>query len=258
MPKVKVADADVNYTTTGSGPGLVLVHGTAGSGERHFGHLVDRFAGDYTVVRPDYSGSAETTDAGGDLTVETLAGQVAGATRAAVPGPVDLLGFSLGAVVAAATAALHPGLIRRLVLLAGWPHGDDARHRLTFELWRDVLAADPALFPRLAVLQGFTPPFLSRLGQEGVDAAVASVTPSPGLHRQIDLDLRADITGLLPQITGPTLVIGLTRDQIVPVERARALHDAIPGSRYAELDSGHLALFERPDELMDLVRDFLR
>ncbi|MBC6458486.1 alpha/beta fold hydrolase [Actinomadura sp. HBU206391] len=258
MPSVLVADAEVHYSVDGSGPGLMLVHGTASSGETNFGHLVDRFAADRTVVMPDYSGSGETTDGGGDLTVEGLADQVAGAARAAVTGPVDVLGFSLGAVVAAATAAREPGLVGRLVLLAGWPHGDDARHRLTFGLWRDVLRADPDLFARLALHQALSPSYLSALGDEGVAFALGAVQGGPGVARQVDLDLRADLTALLPSITAPTLVIGLTRDQIVPVERARLLHEAIPGSRYAELDSGHLALFERPDELVDLVRGFLR
>ncbi|MEV4170564.1 hypothetical protein [Nonomuraea sp. NPDC049709] len=50
---------------------------------------------------------------------------------------------------------------------------------------------------------------------------------------------------LLPKITAPTLVIGNPRDYLVPVERARAL----PGGEYAELDSGHVVVHERPAEL---------
>jgi pimeloyl-ACP methyl ester carboxylesterase len=259
MPSVSVGDAEVHYGLSGSGPGLVLVHGTASTAETNFGHLIDRFATDRTVVTPDYSGSGETTDGGGDLTVESLSDQVIGAARTAVTGPVDLLGFSLGAVVAAATAARHPDLVRGLVLLAGWPHGDDAHHRLTFGLWRDVLRDDPALFGRLSMLHAFSPPFLSELGDDGIAMVLdAAATAAPGVARQVELDLRADITGLLPDITARTLVIGLTRDQLVPVERTRSLHEAIPGSRYAEIDSGHMALFEKPDELVDLVQDFLR
>ncbi|MFC6880956.1 MULTISPECIES: alpha/beta fold hydrolase [Actinomadura] len=257
MPSIAAGDATVHYEADGSGTGLVLVHGTQGSGATNWGHLVERFAGDRTVIRPDYSGSGRTADPGGPLTVETLAGQVAAAARDAVEGPVDVVGFSLGAVVAAAAAALHPGLVRRLVLVAGWPHTGDARQRLMFELWSDLARADFGLFNRMAMLTGFSPGFLEALGGRAIDAALAVSAPEPGMDRQIDLDLRVDIRGLLPAITAPTLVVGLAQDQIVPPSGPVALHEGIAGSRYVEIDSGHLVLHERPDELVETVRAFV-
>lgn len=257
MPTVTVGDANVHYEVTGGGPGLLLVHGTQGNGRTNWGHLTGRFADVRTVITPDYSGSGQTTDGGGALTVESLVAQMSAVARAAADAPVDLLGFSLGAVVAAATAALHPGLVRRLVLVAGWAHGGDGRHRLAFELWRDLVRTDFALFNRFGVLTGFSPAFLRMLDHDGVRGILAANSAEPGLDRQIDLNLRADIRGLLPKITAPTLVVGLTQDQMVPVGCCRELHESIDGSRYAELDSGHLVLFERPDDLVALVRDFL-
>jgi pimeloyl-ACP methyl ester carboxylesterase len=35
------------------------------------------------------------------------------------------------------------------------------------------------------------------------------------------------------------------------------LHRSISGSQYAELDSGHMVIFEKPTELVKLVQDFL-
>lgn len=257
MATVSVDDATVYYTTAGEGPGLVLVHGTQGTGETNWAHLTDRFTDVRTVVAPDYAGSGRTTDDGGELTVEKLSDEVAAVAEAAVDGPVDMVGFSLGAVVAAATAARRPDLVRRLVVLAGWPHGDNARHRLNFELWRDLESIGFPLFNRFATLTGFTDDYLRELGDVGIAEALAIAVPQPGLARQIDLDLRADIRELLPKITAPTLVVGFTRDQMVPVEGARQLHAAIQGSTYAELDTGHLAIYEKPDELTTLIRDFI-
>ncbi|MEU5882992.1 alpha/beta hydrolase [Spirillospora sp. NPDC047279] len=257
MPSITVADAGVHYEVEGSGPGLVLVHGTQGSGESSWGHLVDGFSADRTVIRPDFSGSGKTTDGGGELTVRGLARQVAAVARAAVDGPVDLVGFSLGAVVAAAAAATEPGLVRRLVLVAGWAHTGDARQKLMFELWRDLDRVDFGLFYREVILNGFSPAFLEGLGPDGIAAALAAGSREPGLDRQIDLDLRVDIRDLLPHVTVPTLVVELTRDQFVPAWGPAALHEGISGSRYTEIDSGHLVLFERPAELTELIRGFV-
>jgi pimeloyl-ACP methyl ester carboxylesterase len=258
MPTIDVAGTTVSYACDGQGPGLVLVAGSGLPAQLNYGHLVEAFSDRRTVVLPDYAGSGETTDTGGPLTLELLARQVAAATSAALPGPADVVGFSLGAVVAAALAATRPELVRRLVLIAGWPSPDDARHRLAIDLWRRLERTDHDLFIRYLQLTAFSAPFLSSLGHDGIAQLIANAPPIiPGMRKQIELDSRADISGMLPAITAPTLVIGLTRDQVIPVERVRLLHEAIAGSQYAEIDSGHIVVFERPAELVKICQDFL-
>jgi pimeloyl-ACP methyl ester carboxylesterase len=257
MPAIPVANASVHYSVSGHGPGLLLVHAIQGSAETNWGQLRTQFDDRFTVITPDYSGSGQTTDDGGRLTTELLAEQIAAVARKAADQPVDLLGYSLGAAVAATTAATHPELVRRMVLVAGFAQADTAYHRLNFELWRDLERIDFRLVYRLWLLTGLSPAFIDRVGYDRVTQILAAGSPVPGLDRQIDLGLRLDIRELLPEITAPTLVIGLTRDQMVPIEASRRLHAAIPGSRYAEIDSGHLVLRERPEELVSLVRDFL-
>ena len=258
MPVVTADGATVHYTKTGSGPGLLLVAGTGLDATTNYGHLVPAFADERTVILPDYAGSGATTEPAGELTVEILANQVAAVAEAASDEPVDLVGYSLGAVVAAAVAATHTHLVRRLVLIAGWPGSDDPRQRLSFEVWQQLERTDHQLFTRFLQLTCFSAPFLSGIGAEGVAQLIAGAPPiTDGMRRQIDLDGRADLGDLLPKISAPTLVIGLTRDQVVPIEQARALHEAIDGSGFLEIDSGHLVIFERPDELIAAVQGFI-
>jgi pimeloyl-ACP methyl ester carboxylesterase len=258
MPTTIVAGTTVQYTVAGSGPGLVLVAGTGLPAQGNYGHLVDAFAG-HTVVLPDYAGGGETTAPDGEpLTLDLLAEQVAAAARDAVDGPVDLVGYSLGAMVAATVAAHHPDLVRRLVLVAGWPGPDDARHQLAIDLWLRLERTDHDLFNRFLQLSCLSAPFLSGLGEAGVAGLLAGAPPiTPGMRLHMELDLVADVRDLLPKISAPTLVVGLTRDQVVPVERARQVHEAVPGSAYAEIDTGHLVMFERPQEFVEAVRGFL-
>jgi len=259
MPTTSVAGTTVHYRTAGTGPALVLVPGTGLSADLNYGHLVDAFTGDRTVVLADYAGGGETTDPGGELTLDLLAEQIAAATAAASPdGPVDMVGFSLGAVVAAAVAGSRPDLVRRLVLVAGWPDSDDGRHQLMMDVWSRLEATDHDLLNRFLQLQCFSAPFLHGLGPEGLRQFVENGPPiTPGMRRHLEVDRTADLRALLPKITAPTMVVGLTRDQVVPVERARALHEAIAGSQYAEIDSGHVVVFERPAEFLDTVQKFL-
>jgi pimeloyl-ACP methyl ester carboxylesterase len=258
MPTTTAFGTTVSYSCAGQGPGLVFVAGTGLPAQLNFGHLVDAFSDRRTVVLPDYAGSGETTDPDGPLTLELLAGQVAAAASAAVSGPADVIGYSLGAVVAAALAASRPELVRRLVLVAGWPSPDDARQQLAADLSRRLERADHDLFTRFLQLTAFSPSFLSSFGHEGVARLIANPPPViPGIRKHMELGSRADVSGMLPFITAPTLVIGLTQDQVVPVERVRLLHQAIAGSQYAEIDSGHAVPFEQPAELVKMCQEFL-
>ncbi|MEL3951731.1 MULTISPECIES: alpha/beta fold hydrolase [Streptomyces] len=258
MPYVATRRTQVHYEVDGQGPGLVLVHGTGGDAEKVFGNVVGDFSRDRTVVRPNFSGSGETADDGSDLTVELIADQVVAATRDAVPGPVDLLGFSLGAVAAAAAAATEPGLVRRLVLVGGWAHSTGPRDGFYFETWRKLLDTDRELFKRFSALTGFSAAALDRFGHEGLAQSLADAWPPPGIGRQIDLGARVDIRDLLPRITAPTLVVGLGGDNMIPMEGSRQLAAAIPGARLVELDGeGHMDWFADPTGLVELTRDFL-
>ncbi|MEU8896783.1 alpha/beta hydrolase [Nocardia sp. NPDC048505] len=258
MPFTSTRDTRVHYEAEGHGPGLVLVHGTGGDAEKVFGNVVDQFTADRTVVRPNLSGSGQTTDDGADLTLDLLAGQVVAATRAAVDGPVDLLGFSLGAVAAAAVAATHPELVRSLVLVGGWAHSSGPRDQYYFHTWAQLLHTDRELFKRFSALTGFSAAALDRFGHEGLAASLADAWPPLGIGRQIDLGRRVDIRPLLPAITAPTLVIGFAEDAMIPVAGSRELSAGIRGSRIVELPgAGHMDWFADPSDLIALTREFI-
>ncbi|MFI8346883.1 alpha/beta fold hydrolase [Streptomyces sp. NPDC085596] len=257
MPQTTIGNATVHHRIEGSGPGLLLVHGTGATGEANYGHLLGEFTDQHTVILPDYAGSGETVDDGGPLTLDQLADQVLGAADEATGEPVDIVGFSLGALIAVTAAAKRPERVRRLVLVAGWARNDDPRKRLGFRLWRRLADVDPELYSHFVSMMLFTPGFLANLEPETFDSAVGGIEVNEGTLRQIDLGLEADVSELLPGINVPTLVVGCRHDQLVPVEHSRELHEAISGSDYQEIASGHLVPAEAPDELVKLIRDFL-
>ncbi|MFD2233654.1 alpha/beta fold hydrolase [Phaeospirillum tilakii] len=261
IARVERDGVSIAYRVDGRGPGLVLVHGTGADGETNWAALTPDLARDWTVVRPDYAGSGQTRDGGGPLTVAGLAAQVVAAAEAAGAVPFDLVGFSLGAAVAATIAADRPDLVRRLVLLGPLLSASDPRLQLEFRLWRDLIGRDRATLARLIVLTGFSPAFVSQLGAAGLDDLLGLIRDGndwEGMARQVELDLVLDVTAAAARIVCPTLVVGQRLDHMVPAEQARAVAAAIPGARHAELDTGHLGLLERPGEVAALLRGFLR
>jgi 3-oxoadipate enol-lactonase len=260
MATVEIEKSVVEYLVDGTGSGLVLVHGTGGSAEANWGHLVDRFARHWTVIRPNYSGSGNTTDAGGSLSGEQLAGQVLAVAKAVGKVPFDLVGFSLGAAVAVAVAARAPELVRSLVLIAGFADSTDSYLKLEFSLWCDLIVNNRPALARLFLLTGFSYDFLANLSETQIDASASAIingTNWQGIARQVELNLTLDIREQVRTIAQPTLVVGCTHDCIIPVRHPKLLTPMIPDAEYAELATGHLVAAEQPEALASLIEAFL-
>ncbi|RFS86920.1 alpha/beta hydrolase [Actinomadura spongiicola] len=255
MTQLTVGNAQITYRAEGSGPALVLVHGV-GSGAAMWDELLPQLTDRNTVLLPDLSGSDAAEDDGAPLTIETLAEQVIAVIEHAGAGPADVVGFSLGAPTAAAVAALRPDLVRRLLPVAGFVHAEDEYLQQLITAWL-ALTDNPEGFGRLGTLTSFTPRYLNEIGHDLAEQTRWFMSPVHGRLRQLDLVRRVDVRSLLPRIEAPTLVIGCTRDQLIPVENHREFAGAITGSEYTELDTGHVTMAERPADFLKLVHDFL-
>lgn len=255
MPKVTLDDTVVHYDRTGDGPALLLLHGTAAAREQWAPLTVQ--ADGFTVLAPDFPGSGLTTDGGGPITVEALAAQAEAVLDHAGVAAAHVAGHSLGGVVAAHLAGTRPGRVRSAVLHAAWPV-TDVRQDAGFRYWLDLL--DAGLFARMLPLMAFGPRYWERATAESNEELVKTLETviQPGTARQIGTDRAVDLRPVLPGITAPVLVLGSAHDRIVTADQQRALVAAIPDARGAEIDAGHGAPAELPDEFARVVLDFVR
>jgi pimeloyl-ACP methyl ester carboxylesterase len=253
--------ATVAYDRSGTGPGLVLVHGTAATRQQWL-PLTAAVADRFTVVAPDLSGSGDTVDHGGPLTLADLAAEVLAAADHAGLDAFHLVGHSLGATVATHLAATHPERVRSLVLHAGWVR-TDTRFAAELTHWLHLLATDrergTTHFAEMLPLVAFGPRYWAAATVEGNAALVAQLAElvPAGAARQIEVDLAVDLRGLLGRITAPALVLASAHDRIVAADQQRALLAGIPDARHAELDAGHGAPAEDPDGFVAAVVTFL-
>jgi 3-oxoadipate enol-lactonase len=258
--QVEVSEAKVGFVVDGSGPGLVLLHGAGGNAETNWSSVLGALSAKHKIVRPDFSGSGRTVDDGGPLTIPMLAAQVVAAAEQARATPFDLVGFSLGAIVATYMAAEYPHLVRSVVLLAGSPVSGDIRQTSQFELWRELIRTDRKAMARLLLLTGFSPNFLGSMDHGTVDHIVEGLVANnnwDGLARQTELLMTHDIRDQARRIAQPALVIGCTHDYMMPPAHSRSLAGLIPDARYLEIATGHLAAAEKPDEVAQLILGFL-
>ncbi len=122
------------------------------------------------------------------------------------------------------------------------------RHRLVASLRSSISAADHEALRSLDRFTAYSPSFLQ--------AAVPEESAVEGTAAKHHLFVETDLTESVPRIGVPTLVVGCTHDDLAGVDQARMFFASLPDARYAEIDSGHAALAERPAEVLAIIREF--
>lgn len=245
---------DISYLTAGAGPALLLIHGTGGSAESNWAHLIPELASQYHVIAPDLPGSGSTPLTTTPLELSILVEAALAALDAESVQQARLVGFSLGAVVGTQLVSIHPDRFTSALLIGGWAK-PNPRLRVELELWQHLLATDTHAAATVLTLTGFSPAHLGTLDEAELRTTISqtAATFPPGMTAQAELDTRVNVTDAAEKIVTPTVVVGMQHDHMVPVPASRSLADLIPDAQYFELESGHLVIYELADTLTRLI-----
>ncbi len=246
------------YDVQGSGDALLMIQGL-GYGRTGWGPAPTLLARRFRVVTPDNRGFGESEISPGPYTTAQLAEDALGVLDALEIERADVLGISLGGMIAQELVLAAPDRVDKLVLCsttAGGPQSVPMPEKTLALMGK--LDLDPQEAMRLFVENA-----LSASPPDGlVDEIVAYRTANPpdgaGWYAQASAGAAHDALARLGDIRVPTLVIHGTADNVVDAGNAPLIADAIPGARLELLEGvGHLLPWERPDEFAALVEEFL-
>ncbi|MGC5311820.1 alpha/beta fold hydrolase [Micromonospora zamorensis] len=248
----------LSYDVRGTGPGLVLIHGTSSTGLGSWGTVLDDLAARYTVVLPNLPGSGDSPFPDGPLDVDTVADQIVAAAQDAGLETFALAGASLGAPVAIKVAARHAERVSRLATIVGFARPRPSL-RLSLELWAGMVDRQDENLGKLIVMLSFSDEFLAALSEEQLQqvTAMMAADPAPGTAAQIDFGLRMDVRADLAKIQIPTLVVSAAGDRFVPPAHSQEVADGIPHARLVEVTGGHASIFEDPKQTLSALLTFL-
>ena len=195
-------------------------------------------------------------------TADSLADAVAGT----LPEPVNLVGWSMGGMVALALAARHPHKVSKLVLVGpspafvnrpGWDLGlaPEVLAGFANDLERDYRAT----LLRFLALQA--------RGGDGARAVVGRLREtvfargepaSEVLAAGLELLRTVDLRGVVQDVLCPTLVVHGAHDTLCPVEAGQWLAAQIPQARLAQQGgASHGPFISHPDWFGETVSEFV-
>jgi 3-oxoadipate enol-lactonase len=188
---------------------VVLLHGTSGQSE-DWSQVVEQLASHRSVIRPNYAEPGAGTDSANAPGVSDFAERVVAAAGAGGRRRFDLVGYSLGAAVAAFIAAEYPEMVRSLVLVSGFSYGGDPRMRLQFDLWLHLARTDKTALAKLLLVSGLSREFLSAFDENTIDGIIWSFVAMgdwPLIEQNIKVDLAVDVREQAKKIKASTLSI---------------------------------------------------
>ena len=260
--QIEIDGGIVQYSRSGQGPQVLLVHGLFAQKEQWHAVMCALAAQGFDAIAPDLPGFGQST--GFQITAYDLGEQADRLHRFAQAlglKDFDLAGNSMGGTIAAIYAERYPDDLRRLAFI-GPPLGvvewgprvrqaiDDGINPFIpvdaaqFDLEMKLLFADPPQVPpdvRDALLKGY-------------------VERNPHYHQVWDIVNLYDTALDKPlKVEIPVFILWGEGDGIYPVEGAEKLQERLHGSQLVKLPrAGHLPMLERPAETASRLIAFLR
>jgi pimeloyl-ACP methyl ester carboxylesterase len=183
---------------------------------------------------------------------------------------VDVLGFSIGGVVAQVLSLTHPDLVRRAVLAASTAGGPGIRQgsqdvskiiTQPGDVSTDLNAYRTSFFTSTAAGRAAAATSYQRINTR-LDRVPATRQRSWGNQfaaAQAWFDGTDSYSGCIGSITQPVLIANCDRDLILPTYNSFLLFDQIPNAQLVIYpDAGHGFLFQYASEFAEQVTEFLK
>lgn len=247
----------LSYMENGEGKPVLFLHGLNGNGSSWQDQL-HALAPSMKVWAWDAPGYGVSDPGGNSVTELALVAIEFLKSRASEP--VNIVGHSMGGLVAMKIAILEPGLVNRLVLSCTHPgHGlsesEGANERYQRRL-RELKELPKEEYGQKRA-KGMLP--------DGTDDAVfqkvaeiAAESRVEGMANAAWAIQTANLAPELSRIKAPTLVITCDKDSVAPLKKAQPLLDRIADVRHLELKGlGHAPYIEDPVRYNAALSDFL-
>ncbi len=246
------------YRVSGEGRPVLLIHGVGADGGS-WTPIAAALAGSFRVLWPDLRGHGRSGPIRDPITLDSFVEDVLDVMDAEGVGCADVVGFSLGGMIAQALALDHPARVDRLVIVsavAGRTEDERARVRSRLEILRN---AGIGAITGAAQDRWFSDAFLAAHPERVAERMAQLKANDPESYKAAyTVFSTSDLGDRLHGIAHPTLVVTGEHDIGSNTRMARFMRDQIAGAQLEILPGlKHSVLVEAPQRIAELTEIFL-
>jgi pimeloyl-ACP methyl ester carboxylesterase len=247
-----------------SGPAVVLIHGYTDSA-RDWVPMLPYLSKQFRLILVDIRGHGRSSKPECCYTRLDFAYDVKLLMDALAVQKADIVGHSLGSIIAQTFAEFWPERTRRLVLISstgGRPPGSTEPPQFDFaaeirKLKEPIEADSPFMIAWWDSPTPVDPEFIRRQRQDaaGIPLRVWLAVLDQGLRSD---NAYGDLQSTLPRLKAPTLLIWGSKDPIMEEPVRKTLSDALPAAKLKIFDGlGHNPFWEDPAGVAAAINAFL-
>jgi pimeloyl-ACP methyl ester carboxylesterase len=265
MNRAAISTIELAYIDRGTGPPVLLVHGFP-LDHTMWSSQIDAIAGRWRVIAPDLRGFGQSilgsADPRAEVSMEQYADDLAELLDILeITEPIVLAGFSMGGYIAWQFVRKYAARLRGLIQCDTRAAADSEEARAG----RLKMADNVAEWGSARVAEMMGPKLLASRTFEQQPAVVAAVrqvvertSPAAIAAAQRGMAARPDMTGLLPAINVPTLIVVGAEDAISPPAEMKSISAAIPNGQFVEIPgAGHMTTMENPTAVTKAITQYL-
>lgn len=262
MPKLTFGKTELYYQEYGKGEPLLMIAGL-GSDSTSWLPVIVPLSNNYRVIVFDNRGVGRSTSNNSGITIYQMEEDVVRLIEQLNLDPVNIIGHSMGGMIAMQLAANNPKLVKNLVLSAtSTIAGERNKYLLRDMAEYGENGMDKYLWFRNLFYWIFAPAFFNdrAMVEQALNMAVAYRFPqSPeSFSNQVEAIINFDGTECVQNIFSNTLLIGGSEDLLFPASESEKLLSGIKGMESVIIQgAAHSIHMDKPNEFIKTVEDFL-
>jgi len=257
MPLAKLGDININYRMEGEGEPLVMIMGFSSPMIGWF-YQVPFFRKHYRVVTFDNRGIGKSSKPQGPYSTRMMADDTVHLMDHLDIEKANIMGASMGGMIAQELAINHPERATKLVLACTYACQDETSGS-TSEMAKLALLPPEKMTSAMIGLAFNKPLYRFTFGLLGrVRSVFTAALDTMGIEGQREACLNHNTLERLHLITASTLVLVGTGDRLIKPVSSEVIAGRIPGARLIKVEGGsHTFMVEMRDTFNREVQNFL-
>ncbi|MEU0497024.1 alpha/beta fold hydrolase [Mycobacterium sp. NPDC006124] len=219
-----------------SGIPLLCIHGVGSSRDAWAG-VIERLPADRPIVTYDLRGHGESAKPLGPYSIDDFVSDALALLDNLKFTTVDVIGFSIGGLIAQAVALSAPQRVRRLVLIASIANRTSEERERVMARYTELVEEGPVAIAERSVERWFTPEYLAEHpeARERTIRQMAALDPQAysAAYRVL---ATTDLADRLHEIASPTLAIAGSEDVGSPPRMSEFIAKTVADGRLVVID----------------------